>query len=189
MTTIHAQVGQPLDHVFVTKTKEHGDINNVLDHHHNYQYEMEMSIETADGRGVLLYGDRGMHEGLQSDGTVVFAVSIHDAEYLGVGTHTFTAWARDADNRLLFKESGTIEVDPATGEENLRKEVRPWDLLDTKEPRVEKSVRDERLNICKSCEHYLGGICTKCKCVMKWKTTLSRAECPISKWLPIEPIN
>jgi hypothetical protein len=50
---------------------------------------------------------------------------------------------------------------------------------------VEKSVREERLVICKSCPELaklLGGICKKCGCNMVAKTWLVSAECPLKKW-------
>lgn len=41
-----------------------------------------------------------------------------------------------------------------------------------------------RLDICKSCEHYISLTtqCKKCGCVMKLKTALPFSECPIGKW-------
>ena len=43
---------------------------------------------------------------------------------------------------------------------------------------------NERLEICKSCEHYLSftGQCKVCMCFMRIKTALPFAECPKGKW-------
>lgn len=65
------------------------------------------------------------------------------------------------------------------------REVRPWDFFkkDTKYASVE--VAKERMNICKSCEHFfkLTQQCKICLCLMQAKTILADAECPKRKWL------
>ena len=42
----------------------------------------------------------------------------------------------------------------------------------------------ERLDICKKCDLFQKdtGLCKKCLCVMKLKTKLKNAKCPIGKW-------
>lgn len=181
MTRIDAQAGQPLDHVFPTGYRPAGLIEEQLDHHHDYQYAMSMEIAAADGP-VVLYETRGMQEGLTDDGALVIAVSIHDAGVLGVGEHPFTVHAEDAHGEPLLDDEGVIVVAASDGSPNRRSEVRPWDLLDPEEPRVEKQVRDDRFAICKACDRFHVGVCSECLCVMRWKTTLSRASCPIGKW-------
>jgi len=46
------------------------------------------------------------------------------------------------------------------------------------------SVSDERLKICKACEHFIKTTttCKKCGCFMIIKTKLVNSECPIGKW-------
>lgn len=63
-------------------------------------------------------------------------------------------------------------------------EVKPWDLLNPKEPRSALEVQEERFNICKSCEWFRQSshTCRKCGCFMKLKTMLENASCPIGKW-------
>lgn len=39
-----------------------------------------------------------------------------------------------------------------------------------------------RLNTCKTCEHFKGGICDKCGCVIFIKARLATSQCPIGKW-------
>lgn len=185
MTDITAVEGQPLDHVFMTSAVEHGDLDDVLDHHHNYQYDMNMVITTPE-EDVHLYGNVGMHEGLTADGKVVIAVSVHDAGVLGVGEHPYEITVTDANNAIILSDSGKVTVEPSAGEPNQREEVRPWDLLDPKEPRAPKDIRDERMATCKGCDRFKLGICTECHCVMSWKTTLAHAECPIGKWGSVE---
>jgi hypothetical protein len=50
---------------------------------------------------------------------------------------------------------------------------------------VEDEVAAERLNICNSCEFYVGSRCSKCGCQMRVKTTLATSSCPIGKWGPV----
>ena len=48
---------------------------------------------------------------------------------------------------------------------------------------VGKEVRQERVNICKSCEHLTPfKICSQCGCIMPVKTWLTHAHCPTNKW-------
>jgi hypothetical protein len=62
---------------------------------------------------------------------------------------------------------------------------------------VDKKTKQERLNICKSCDFYRnflllkipkwtkGARCGKCKCFLDAKTSLSKewfGQCPIKKW-------
>jgi ribosomal protein L32 len=64
------------------------------------------------------------------------------------------------------------------------REVKPWDLLNPKQPRSGEELSAERLTICRSCEWFRKSnqTCKKCGCFMKLKTTLERAACPIGKW-------
>jgi hypothetical protein len=43
---------------------------------------------------------------------------------------------------------------------------------------------EERIAICEQCEWYRKSIaqCKKCMCLMKLKTRLKSAKCPIGKW-------
>lgn len=39
-----------------------------------------------------------------------------------------------------------------------------------------------RIEICRSCEHYVALICKQCGCFMPIKTRFRQTECPIGKW-------
>ena len=41
---------------------------------------------------------------------------------------------------------------------------------------------DERMRICRKCDHYLRGKCVLCGCVLKAKTKMDTEKCPIDKW-------
>jgi len=65
-----------------------------------------------------------------------------------------------------------------------KKEVKPWDMLNPKEPRSQEEEMERRLSICRSCEFFKPRTeqCAKCGCFMKLKTKLEKAHCPIDKW-------
>jgi hypothetical protein len=67
--------------------------------------------------------------------------------------------------------------------------ARPWDLFNNKIGRVSAQVAEERFAICKACPHLIQATaqCKKCGCLMKAKTKLPHASCPIGKWDVSEP--
>lgn len=56
--------------------------------------------------------------------------------------------------------------------------------IDTHKLLVSDEVRQERLDICLSCEFLLPKVntCKKCGCFVYAKTRLAFAECPLKKW-------
>ena len=46
-----------------------------------------------------------------------------------------------------------------------------------------------RINICRSCEHYVLMVCKKCGCFMPAKTRIRSARCPLDKWQPVVETN
>lgn len=62
--------------------------------------------------------------------------------------------------------------------------ARPWDLFNKNLGRVEKDIAQERLAICKGCDHYIEATtqCTQCGCIMTAKSKLPNASCPLLKW-------
>lgn len=54
--------------------------------------------------------------------------------------------------------------------------------------RCPEEIRNQRFNICESCEHLFKptASCKKCGCFMKIKTWIGPARCPIGKWEAIE---
>lgn len=64
------------------------------------------------------------------------------------------------------------------------KDVKPWDMLNPREPRSQEEIVEYRLNICRTCEFFKPKTeqCRKCGCFMNLKTKLERANCPIGKW-------
>jgi hypothetical protein len=50
--------------------------------------------------------------------------------------------------------------------------------------KVDEDTKNDRMNICLSCEHLFHPTknCKKCGCFMEAKTWLKSASCPIKKW-------
>jgi uncharacterized paraquat-inducible protein A len=59
-----------------------------------------------------------------------------------------------------------------------------FDLFDPNQPRSDKEVIEQRLEICKVCPAFRpkSQTCSKCGCFMQLKATLTLAKCPIGKW-------
>jgi hypothetical protein len=47
-----------------------------------------------------------------------------------------------------------------------------------------KELSEKRLDICRECEHFRPRTtqCKKCGCIMRFKTAMKGASCPIGKW-------
>jgi len=63
-------------------------------------------------------------------------------------------------------------------------DTRPWDVINPNTKWASDEVAEERYSICKQCPEFikLTAQCKKCGCIMKVKTKLENAECPIGKW-------
>lgn len=62
--------------------------------------------------------------------------------------------------------------------------TRPWDFVKPSTRYVATNVAQDRLAICQKCPEFikLTTQCKKCGCIMKAKTNLELATCPIGKW-------
>ena len=62
--------------------------------------------------------------------------------------------------------------------------VKPWDMINPNTEWAEKSLSNERYNICLACPELikLTRQCKKCGCFMAVKTKLQEAKCPLGKW-------
>lgn len=48
---------------------------------------------------------------------------------------------------------------------------------------VDDTVYNDRLSICKKCEHYgTLGMCNECKCIMPVKAKFAQFYCPLKVW-------
>lgn len=69
-----------------------------------------------------------------------------------------------------------------------KKDVKPWDIFNKNMERALPEIAKLRMDVCKGCEYFikLTHQCKKCGCIMNAKTKLLDAECPMSKWPPID---
>jgi hypothetical protein len=63
-------------------------------------------------------------------------------------------------------------------------ETRPWDIVNPNTQWANEEKENERLSLCNECPELikLTTQCKKCGCIMKLKTKLELAVCPIGKW-------
>jgi len=63
-------------------------------------------------------------------------------------------------------------------------ETRPWDLVNPATEWASEELASARYAICKACPELikLTTQCKKCGCIMKAKTKLEKATCPLGKW-------
>lgn len=63
-------------------------------------------------------------------------------------------------------------------------ETRPWHLLDSDALIDDSTKVEKRMSICRACPELikLTTQCKQCGCIMKAKTTLKHAVCPLGKW-------
>ena len=63
-------------------------------------------------------------------------------------------------------------------------EVRPWHLLDPRQPKATESQAKTRMDVCLSCDRLTKSTkqCKECGCFMHLKTLLAEATCPLKKW-------
>jgi len=63
-------------------------------------------------------------------------------------------------------------------------ETRPWDVVNPNTEWATEEKTKERFDICQECPELikLTTQCKQCGCIMKIKTKLEKATCPIGKW-------
>lgn len=62
--------------------------------------------------------------------------------------------------------------------------VKPWDMLNPETEWLSDEDRDARYSVCKQCPEFipLTTQCKQCGCVMKVKSGMKLATCPLGKW-------
>lgn len=63
-------------------------------------------------------------------------------------------------------------------------DTRPWDVLNPNTEWTNDENALNRYNICQACPEFISLTtqCKKCGCIMKVKTKLEKAACPLGKW-------
>lgn len=62
--------------------------------------------------------------------------------------------------------------------------TRPWDVLNPNTEFADDETQSTRYSICNDCPEFikLTSQCKQCGCIMKAKTKLKYAQCPLGKW-------
>lgn len=147
-------------------------INNLIELFENSYFVIKDSEEDF----IYLEANRGMYLVSIDDS---FGVKVDlDINDLEEGTHE---WEINIfyNKELILHDSGTVN---AIGKPEKKKTARPWDLLNPKTQYVDYEISDMRLNLCKSCDMFMKGVCKSCGCYMPIKTKMAHASCPLAKW-------
>lgn len=116
-------------------------------------------------------------------------LSIFDTDLLESGQYSYSYIAKTFSGRDIRNINGTINVyDNDNIPQQIKRDVRPWDLLRSKQSpegeRATEEVEKNRYSICEECPQFikLTTQCKECGCIMKLKTKLAAASCPLGKW-------
>jgi hypothetical protein len=62
--------------------------------------------------------------------------------------------------------------------------TRPWHMITEHNNFISDEDSNKRYSICKMCPEFISATtqCKKCGCIMKMKTKLPKATCPLNKW-------
>jgi len=62
--------------------------------------------------------------------------------------------------------------------------VKPWEILNPETEWLSDDERNNRYSICKTCPEFIALTtqCKQCGCVMKIKSGMKQATCPLGKW-------
>lgn len=124
------------------------------------------------------------------DETSKLILSIYETDIFPEGRYTYDYTPTTFSGREVAKISGEIVASYKLSDTLPKKtrDVRPWDLLRSKASpegeRVTEEKKQERLSICEECPRYvkMTSQCLECGCIMKLKTKLAAATCPLGKW-------
>lgn len=148
----------------------------------NFSFGSLIDIYKNNEHIITLSNNAGFSFIKRSDMDDVYIdISITDTSFLSKGEYVWTIDVLDVYGNILKTiYEKFIIIDEQT--RNIERNVKPWDLLNNNIPRVAKDISNSRYEICKSCPRFKAGICLECGCLMKLKTTLSAAYCPLHKW-------
>lgn len=140
-----------------------------------------LSVEFNNGLTIMKFDD---------DDGCKLVFSMYETDMLQEGIYTYEYNPMTFGGKEIAKISGEIIVSYKKSDtipEKVR-QVRPWDLLRSKTSpegeRVSEEKRQERLSVCEECPRFvkLTSQCLECGCIMKLKTKLAAATCPLGKW-------
>lgn len=140
-----------------------------------------ISLEFNNGITIIKFDD---------EETSQIVASIYETDMFPEGTYSYSFSPKTFSGKDLGTISGKIiaSKDKSNLPAASSREVRPWDLLRSKSTpegeRATEEKRQERLSICEECPRYIKftSQCLECGCIMKLKTKLEAATCPLGKW-------
>lgn len=117
-------------------------------------------------------------------------ISIYETDILENGEYTYVYEGKTLSGKEVANLYGKIKVSSEKSDTVpvIKREARPWDLFRSKKSaegeRVTEEKRKERLSTCEQCPRFvkLTSQCMECGCIMKLKTKLAHATCPLGKW-------
>lgn len=118
-------------------------------------------------------------------------LSIYETDMLPDGEYKYSYSPKTFSGKEIADISGKIIVSKNKSDSipTIKRDVRPWDLLRSKAPgqageRASDEKQQERMSICELCPRFvkLTSQCLECGCIMKLKTKLAAATCPLGKW-------
>lgn len=146
----------------------------------NFEYGSQKELD--DGKFVFFYFKNGIHiaNSFNEKHENIFRlyIQINNTSFLKLN-ETYKYYIYYALDEWNDKFEITGKITPST---QTRKNVKPWDLLNNNKVRSSKELKEKRLSICSQCPRLKSGVCMECGCIMKLKTSLLEAYCPLEKW-------
>jgi hypothetical protein len=123
-------------------------------------------------------------------GEMKFALSAYETEDFPEGEFYFNHEIKKHSGETVANIKGSMTiVNPEKEGLPPKRPVRPWDFLKNKGvggegERSSEEESQKRLSICQECPRFVKATtqCLECGCIMKLKTKLKQASCPIGKW-------
>lgn len=68
--------------------------------------------------------------------------------------------------------------------------AKPWDYFNPNIVHINETMKNDRMSICNSCDRFIKSTtqCKECGCIMKIKTSLPHASCPLGKWNQVDGV-
>lgn len=82
------------------------------------------------------------------------------------------------ENGRICRKCLTRDMDKAEYFENLHSYIANLD----EEIKVEESLYEERLSLCKACDLLADGMCRACGCYVELRAVMRKNSCPYEKW-------
>lgn len=82
------------------------------------------------------------------------------------------------ENGRICRKCLTRDMDKAEYFENLHSYIANLD----EEIKVEESLYEERLSLCKVCDLLADGMCRACGCYVELRAVMRKNSCPYDKW-------